>query len=99
MSSQQIAAKDVNDSIEELYEPYILRGDETTFGIEEIRPRYPKFIKKTGVVQSEPTKSSNSRDLTSENFQKNDSRHVYSVIHAKEGESDRVEEGSSNRSV
>lgn len=99
MSSQQIVPKDVNDSIEELYEPYILRGDETTFRIEEIRPRYPNFIKKTGVVQSEPTKSSNSRDLSSENFQKNDSRHVYSAIHAEEVESDPVEEGSSNISV
>lgn len=99
MSSSQINPKDVSDSIEELYEPYILRGDETTFRIEELRPRYPNLVKKAGVVQSEPTKSNNSRDLTSENFQKNDSRHVYSAIHADEEDGDHIEEGSSNISV
>jgi hypothetical protein len=99
MSSHQIVPKDVSDSIEELYEPYILRGEETTFRIEEIRQRYPNFVKKAGVVQSEPTKSNNSRDLTSENFQKNDSRNVYSAVNADEEDSDHTEKESSNISV
>lgn len=93
MSGQNIVPKEPNDSIEELYEPYIIRGDETTYRIEEIRPRYPNLIKKSINVQSEPTKPTNSQNLSNENLQNRyDGRYIYSAVDEQEAESERIEE-------